>query len=190
MQSIAVFCGSNFGKLPVYEAIAKQVGEELAQKKIRLIYGGGDVGLMGVVASTTLKAGGEVLGVIPDFLINIEGRTAISEQIEVSTMHERKQIMAEKADGFLILPGGYGTMDEFFEILTWRQLKLHNKPIGLLNVGGYYDFLIAQFDKMIEEGFVHEEGRNLLVVGTSVQELLLQMEATMPPEQEEYLERG
>jgi len=177
MQSIAVFCGSKFGKKPAYEEIARTVGELLAERNLRLVYGGGDIGLMGVLANTVVQQGGEVLGVIPDFLMQVEGRNAVAEQIEVKTMHERKSIMAEESDGFLILPGGFGTMDEFFEILTWRQLQLHHKPIGILNMDGYYDHLIALFDHMMAEGFVRPVNRALVIVESSPEALLDAMQA-------------
>ncbi len=185
MQSVAVFCGSKFGKKPAYEKLARQLGELLAKKDLRLVYGGGDIGLMGVLASAVVQQDGEVLGVIPDFLMQVEGRNAVAEQIEVKTMHERKSIMAEESDGFLILPGGFGTMDEFFEILTWRQLQLHHKPIGILNFEGYYDHLIALFDHMATEGFLRPETRALPLVHTDPEALLDAMEATYSSDEEE-----
>jgi len=190
MQSIAVFCGSKFGEKPIFEKVARQLGQLLAEQGLRLVYGGGDVGLMGVVANAAVEHDGEVLGVIPDFLMQVEGRNAVAEQIEVKSMHERKAIMAEQSDGFMILPGGYGTMDEFFEILTWRQLQLHHKPIGILNVDGYYNHLIALFDKMMAEAFLSPTNRNLFIVESTPEALLKAMQAVHIGDDSEHLEKS
>lgn len=172
MKTIAVYCGSKKGNNPVYAAMAKEVGEAFVQRKLNLVYGGGDVGLMGIVAHTALTGGAHVTGVITEFLKAIEGHYELSESIVVETMHERKTIMAERSDAFLILPGGYGTMDEFMEIITWRQLGLHDKPIGILNTNGYYTHLFTQLDKMVEDGFLSERNRNLVFRADDVEVLL------------------
>lgn len=175
MQAIAVYCGSKMGNHPIYAEAAKQVGISLAKRSIDVVYGGGDVGLMGIVAKTALENGAHVIGVITDFLQAREGRYPLQESIVVETMHERKTIMAERADGFLILPGGFGTMDEFMEIITWRQLELHDKPIGVLNINGYYDHLIQQLDHMVEEGFLEQRHRDLVLVSNDLEILLKAM---------------
>ena len=158
MKSVAVFCGSSRGNKSIYKETAKRIGVFCAQKNIKVIYGAGNVGLMGEVADAALEAGGYVIGVIPEFLKKWEVcHEGLNELYVTQTMHERKQIMAEKSDGFLIIPGGFGTLDEFFEILTWKQLRLHKKPIGVLNVNGYYDFLKKHIDKMVKDGFLKKE---------------------------------
>ncbi|MEO0581672.1 MAG: TIGR00730 family Rossman fold protein [Bacteroidota bacterium] len=178
MQSLCVFCGSRKGVLPQYEAVAYALGIYLAENNIRLIYGAGNIGLMGVVAEAALSKGGEVVGVIPNFLMDREvGHKGLSQLILTETMHERKQIMAEMSDGFLTLPGGFGTMDELCEILTWRQLGLHDRPIGLLNMEGYFDALITLFNQMVIRGFVGADNRHLLFESTELFPLLDQMHA-------------
>ncbi|MEZ4961363.1 MAG: TIGR00730 family Rossman fold protein [Saprospiraceae bacterium] len=179
MKSICVFCGSNVGTQPTYAEIAWLTGNTLAQKGIRLVYGAGNIGLMGVMADAALEAGGQVLGVIPDFLKAKEVcHTGLTELIVTKTMHQRKQVMEENSDGFIILPGGFGTLDEFFEILTWRQLKLHNKPIGLLNVEGYYSHLIAHIENMRKEGFVRGTNLSLVTISDSLEDLLEKLQTT------------
>ncbi len=172
MQTIAVYCGSKKGRNPIYAAMAKEVGETFVQRGLNLVYGGGDVGLMGIVAKTALTGGAHVTGVITEFLKAREGHYDLSESIVVDTMHERKTIMADRADGFLILPGGYGTMDEFMEIITWRQLGLHDKPIAVLNTNGYYTHLAQQLDYMVEEGFLFKKHRKLAKFSDDLNELL------------------
>ena len=176
MKSICVFCGSSKGYSAIYEKSAKQLGTTLAKKNRRLVYGAGNVGLMGVIADAALAAGGEVLGVIPQFLKEWEVcHTGLTELVVTKTMHERKWIMEERSDGVIVLPGGFGTLDEFFEILTWKQLRLHNKPIGLLNVNGYYDPLLAHVEMMAKEGFLKESNFFLFCVSDDVEELLGKM---------------
>jgi uncharacterized protein (TIGR00730 family) len=176
MQSICVFCGSNVGVHPTYAEIAWLVGNTFAERGIRLVYGAGNVGLMGIMADAALEGGGQVLGVIPDFLKAKEVcHTGLTELVVTQTMHQRKQIMEENADGFIVLPGGFGTLDEFFEILTWRQLHLHNKPIGLLNVEGYYDHLLAHIKTMWKEGYLRETNLDLVTVANNLEELLEKM---------------
>lgn len=190
MKSICVFCGSHAGRLPAYTKAAEELGELLAARQIRLIYGGGNVGLMGVVARATLNAGGAVTGVIPHFLMRkeIEG-LEVSELITVGSMHERKQRMADLSQGFIAMPGGMGTMDELCEILTWAQLGLHNHPIGLLNPEGYFDRLIAFFDHMEQEKFLSQANRTLLMAESDPQALLQKMETWVAPPAHRWLDR-
>ena len=176
MKSISVFCGSSKGFDSVHSDIARLLGVILAKRNIRLVYGAGNIGLMGVIADAVLENGGQVLGVIPGFLKEKEVcHTSLTELIVTDTMHKRKEIMAENSDGFIILPGGYGTLDEFFEILTWRQLRLHNKPIGLLNVNGFYDHLLAHVRKMWKEGFLKDSNLALVTVSDNLNDLLEKM---------------
>ncbi|KQS32825.1 TIGR00730 family Rossman fold protein [Dyadobacter sp. Leaf189] len=177
MQSIVVYCGSNPGKKPVYAENAYELGHELAKRNIKLIYGGGNMGLMGRVADGAMDHGGFVTGIIPNFLSKLENaHKTLSELHFVDTMHERKAKMVSLSDGVIAMPGGYGTFDELFEILTWAQLRIFHGPIGLLNVNGYYDLLLLQLDKMVEEGFLHPQNQQLLVVANNSAELLEKME--------------
>jgi uncharacterized protein (TIGR00730 family) len=172
MKSLAVFCGASKGVNPVYAEVAVKLGKYLAENNIRLIYGGGNIGLMGVIADTVLQYGGNVTGVIPNFLMEKEvGHTGLTELILVNTMHQRKQIMCDLSEAFITIPGGFGSMDELFEILTWKQLNLHNKPIGVLNVNGYYDNLIALIDNMNREQFVPDKTKALLITANSIEDL-------------------
>jgi uncharacterized protein (TIGR00730 family) len=176
LKSIAVFCGSSAGFDPTHAELANDVGQTLAQKGILTVYGAGNVGLMGVLADAALKAGGKVLGVIPDFLKKQEVcHTGLTELIVTQTMHERKLIMAERSDGFIILPGGFSTLDEFFEILTWRQLRLHNKPIGILDSGGFYQHLLAHVEQMWKQGFLRDTNLSLFATANTLPELLEKM---------------
>lgn len=181
LNSLAVFCGSSSGHDAVYIETAAVVGQMLAARNIELIYGAGNVGLMGVLADAALAGGGRVHGVIPEFLKDYEVcHDELTRLTVTQTMHERKQIMADAANGFLVLPGGFGTLDEFFEILTWRQLHLHDCPIGILNVNGYFDPLLTMIQQMVERGFVRPENLDLFVVDTSVDALLDQLAAYEP----------
>ncbi len=176
MKSICVFCGSSKGFSPKYEQAARQLGLTFAQNNIQLVYGAGNVGLMGVIADAVLGEGGKVVGVIPKFLKDWEVcHTGLTELIVTQTMHERKWILEERSEGVIVLPGGYGTLDEFFEILTWKQLRLHNKPIGILNVDGYYDPLLEHVKKMAKEGFLQESNMLLFRVSNNIEELLEKM---------------
>lgn len=169
------------GQNPIYEATARQLGTTLAQRGIQLIYGGGNVGLMSVLADATLAAGGMVTGIIPDFLQKYEGgRADLTELIEVEGMGERKKIMAKRSDAILTLPGGYGTLDELFEMLTLVQLSKAKHPIGILNVNGFYSPLLAQMELMHQEGFLSTESRNLLLTSDDINDLLLQIEGKLP----------
>ena len=183
MRSVCVFCGSSPGTRPAYHRAAQQVGERLAGRGIRIVYGGGRVGLMGAIADAALQAGGEVIGVIPEALLRKElGHPGLSHLHVVDSMHERKALMAELADAFIALPGGYGTLEEFCEVLTWAQLGIHQKPCGLLDVGGFYQPLVALFDHAVAEGFVHPDHRALVLCEQDVDRLLAAMEQYTPPE--------
>lgn len=165
MQSICVFCGSSSGKKSIYKESAVELGQLMAQKNYELIYGGGSIGLMGIIADTIMNHQGTVTGVIPQFLYDLEvGHDGVSNLIIVDSMHERKQRMAELADAFVAMPGGIGTLEELFEIFTWSQLKLVNRPVFLLNVNGYFDGLIQFLDSMVKEGFFKQHTRNTLIV--------------------------
>ena len=173
MKSICVFCGSSLGARPVYQQAATALGQTLVRRDLRLIYGGGNVGLMGVVADAVLAAGGAAIGVLPKFLAAKEVAHAGLTQLHlVDSMHDRKALMAELADGFIALPGGFGTLEEFCEILTWAQLGLHTKPQGLLNVAGYYDSLLHLFDQAVAEKFLRPDLRNLVIEANDADVLL------------------
>lgn len=172
MKSLCVFCGSKKGHDPCFEESARQVGQSLARRGVRLVYGAGKIGLMGTLADACLEAGGSVVGVIPDFLREEEVcHTGLTQLIVTTTMHQRKEIMAARSDAFLILPGGFGTLDEFFEILTWRQLGLHDKPIGILDVEGYYEHLLQHMAYIERKGF-YRNRRPLYVVSKDIETLL------------------
>ncbi|SEI85817.1 hypothetical protein SAMN05216327_104253 [Dyadobacter sp. SG02] len=178
MQSIVVYCGSNPGKKALYAEAAYELGVALAKQNIKLIYGGGNMGLMGRVADGAIDNAGFVTGIIPNFLAKLEvAHKTLSELHFVETMHERKAKMVSMSDGVIALPGGYGTFDELFEILTWAQLRIFHGPVGLLNVNGFYDLLLLQLDKMVEEGFLRADNRSLLVVAGDPATLLEKMEA-------------
>ena len=173
MTNICVFCASSLGNHPIYKETAHQLGKVFAEKNIRLIYGGGNVGLMGVIADSVLENGGEVYGVIPDFLDKKEvAHKNLTKLFIVGSMHERKTKMFEFSDAIIALPGGFGTLEELTEVLTWAQLNLHNKPIAVLNVNGYYNHLIALFDHMVSEGLLKEENRRKVLISESVSGLL------------------
>jgi uncharacterized protein (TIGR00730 family) len=165
MKRLAVYCGSSFGASEAYKEGAIQLGKELAVRDITMIYGGSSIGLMGAVADTVLTEGGQVIGVIPKMLEEREiSHRGLTELHTVETMHERKAKMMDLADGFIILPGGTGTLEEFFEVFTWGQIGLHQKPCGLLNIGHYYDPLIRLFDHMIQQKFLQEKFRSMAIV--------------------------
>jgi uncharacterized protein (TIGR00730 family) len=182
MKRICVFCGSRPGVRPAYRAAAEAVGSLLAERGIELVYGGGNVGLMGIVADACLAAGGRVVGVIPRALLEWEvGHEGLTRLEVVDSMHTRKARMAELADGFMALPGGLGTFEELFEILTWAQLGFHSKPVGLLNVDAYYQPLVQMMERGVAEGFMKAENRGLLLVEDNAQALLRTMGAYHPP---------
>lgn len=177
MQALCVFCGSNTGRRPAYKEAARAVGELLARRAITLVYGGGKVGLMGVVADACLASGGQVIGVIPRLLQEKElAHKGLTRMHVVGTMHERKALMADLADAFLALPGGFGTWDEFCEVFTWSQLGIQSKACALLNVEGYYDALLALADRATEDGFLRAEHRELLLVDGNAERLLDRMQ--------------
>lgn len=182
MKTLAVFCGSSKGASNVYLEVMKKLGKELAKRNITLVYGGACVGIMGAVADSVLEAGGKVIGVMPSFLEKREiSHKNLTELIVVDSMHERKAKMAELADGFIALPGGPGTLEEFFEIFTWAQLGLHHKPCGLLNINHYYDPLVALFNHMSDEQFLHEKYRSMALVDVEPNGLLDQFNTYEPP---------
>ncbi|WP_071459577.1 LOG family protein [Bacillus massilinigeriensis] len=188
MKSLAIFCGSSNGASPKYIESARLLGKELAKRNITLVYGGASVGLMGSVADAVLDAGGKVIGVMPDFLDKREiSHQNLTELIIVQSMHERKAKMAEYADGFIVLPGGAGTMEEFFEIFTWAQLGLHKKPCGLLNINRYYDPLVALLNHMADEQFLQEKYRSMALVSEDPAGLLDLFAAYQPPEIKTYI---
>jgi uncharacterized protein (TIGR00730 family) len=183
MARICVFCGSTPGARPIYAEGARALGRALVDGGHTLVYGGGNVGLMGVVADAVLAAGGEVVGVIPHTLMTREiGHTGVTRLHVVDSMHERKALMADLSDAFVALPGGVGTFEELFEAITWTQLGLHRKPCGLLNVDGFYDGLLAFLDHAWAEGFIKPETRAIVAAGIDPAELLQRLLATpMPP---------
>lgn len=190
MNSICVFCGASPGKDPIYINTAREVGRTLAEKGLRLVYGGGSVGTMGAVADACLEAGGEVIGVITKMLESLEvGHTDLTTMHVVETMHERKATMAELADGFVSLPGGIGTMEELFEVFCWAQLEIHSKPCALLNVEGYYDKLYAFLQHMVDERFLLREHGEMLLLGDDIQQLLTRMRAFEPVQLEKWVDR-
>jgi uncharacterized protein (TIGR00730 family) len=177
MKSVCVFCGSNFNGDPRLSNAVEDLSAILVEKDITLVYGGGRVGVMGLIADKMLAKGGKVIGIIPEFLMNKEvGHHGLTELIITENMHQRKQKMADLSEGVITLPGGYGTMEEFFEVLTWLQLGLHHKPIGLLNVGGFYDFLLKQLDVMVDQKFLKPINRDLVLSDVEVTSLITKME--------------
>lgn len=181
MKSVCVFCGSSIGADDAYRDAAIELGTVLAERGLKLVYGGGKVGLMGVVADAALRAGGEVLGIIPESLMLKEvGHGSLTELVVTRTMHERKAAMADAADGFIALPGGFGTLDELCEILTWAQLGIHQKPIGLLDTSGFFGKLTAFFDFVSDQGFIHPEHRLLLLEDGTPALLIDRMSAWTP----------
>jgi len=190
MRRVCVYAGSNPGRDPAYAQAASALATLLAERGTGIVYGGGKVGLMGVLADAALAAGGEVIGVMPRALIDREiGHDGLSELRIVGSMHERKALMAEQADAFVALPGGAGTLEELIEVYTWSQLGLHRKPMGVLNVGGYYDALAAQLDHAVGEGFLHERHRAALHVASEPAELLERFAGWEPSPVGKWLER-
>ena len=190
MRSVCVFCGSKPGNDPAYAAGARRLGRTLAEEGITLVYGGGHVGLMGVVADTILDAGGKVTGVIPLALVEREiAHPGVTDLRVVGSMHERKALMSELSEGFIALPGGTGTLEEFFEVLTWAQLGEHEKPCGLLNLASYYDPLVALFDHMAAKGFLSEEHRATVLVETEPEPLLDAFAHYSPPKTVKWIDK-
>lgn len=183
MKKIAVFCGSSLGFDPIYKESAIELGNAFVKNDITMVYGGGKIGIMGVIAETILSQGGKVIGVIPKLLEKKEVvNREVTELIVTKKMSERKVIMSKLCDGYISLAGGFGTLDEMFEGLTMSQLQIEKKPNGILNTNGYFDHLLAQADRMIEEGFVRPSNKDLLIVSSSVDELLKKMNAYEAPQ--------
>ena len=177
MKSICVFCGANFNGDPVLKEAVELLAEVMVNRDIALVYGGGKVGVMGIIADAVLGRGGKVIGVIPQFLMDKEvGHPGITEIHVVENMHQRKQMMSDLCDGVIMLPGGFGTLEEFFEVLTWLQLGLHQHPIGVLNVNGFYDLLLKQMDVMVEQRFLKQANRQLVLTSADAVELVSLME--------------
>ncbi|GLU54786.1 LOG family protein [Dyadobacter frigoris] len=183
MKRITVFCGSSFGTDSIYKERATALGNALAKNEIELVYGGANVGLMGAVADGVLSEGGKVIGVLPHFLQSKEiAHTGLTELILVETMHERKTRMNDLCDGVIALPGGFGTLEEFFEMLTWAQLGLHKKPIAILNIDGFYDSLSVLIQVMTDKGFLKPVNQKMLLVSDNIEELLTRMSEYVAPE--------
>lgn len=191
MQRVCVFCGSSPGAKPVFAAAARALGERLVERNLGLVYGGGNVGLMGVLADTVLARGGEVIGVIPESLVAWEvAHRGLSDLRIVDSMHTRKALMADLAGGFIALPGGLGTLEELLEICTWAQLGLHQKPIGLLDVDGFFAPLFALLDRAVEERFLRPQHRSMIAVETDAAALLDSMLTQPPrPKPDKWLDR-
>ncbi|MFD2872251.1 TIGR00730 family Rossman fold protein [Mucilaginibacter ximonensis] len=177
MKSICVFCGANYNGNSVLKEAVELLAEVMVNKNITLVYGGGKVGVMGLIADAVLSRGGKAVGVIPGFLMDKEvGHTGLTEMHIVETMHQRKQMMNDLSDGIIMLPGGFGTLEEFFEVLTWLQLGLHQHPVGVLNVDGFYDNLLKQMDVMVEQRFLKPVNRQLVITSGDAIELVELME--------------
>ena len=188
MKRVTVFCGSSSGTEEIYKQKATLLGQTLAKRKIDLVYGGAKVGLMGAVANGVLNEGGKVIGVLPNFLKSKEIiHEHLTELIIVDNMHERKAKMNELCDGVIALPGGFGTLEEFFEMLTWAQLGLHKKPIAILNISGFYDSLNALIQTMVDKGFLKEVNQQMILTGENIDELLDKMENYVAPKVEKWI---
>jgi uncharacterized protein (TIGR00730 family) len=191
VKRVCVFAGSSAGSRPEYRQAAAELGRVLTARRIGLVYGGARVGLMGILADAVLASGGDVTGVIPSALVAKEvAHDGLTDLRVVGSMHERKAIMADLADGFIALPGGWGTLEEFFEVLTWGQLGLHRKPCGLLNALGFFDGLLAFVGHSVREGFVRPEYRSLIAIADSPAALLDRLAATRPPVVEKWIDRA
>lgn len=190
-KSVVVFCASSPGFDPIWMQTAYGAGRSLAQQGITLVYGGGRVGLMGAVADGALSNNGTVIGVIPHFLNSKEiGHSGVTELIAVDNMHQRKMKMNDLSEAIIALPGGYGTLEELFEMVTWAQLGLHKKPVGLLNINGFYDHLIAFVNNMVEVGLLNKQNQEMLLVADNIEELLAKMNNYIPPEVPKWLNRN
>jgi len=191
MPRICVFCGSSFGSNPAYSRAAEHLGELFAARNIELVYGGAAVGLMGLLADAVLQGGGRVTGVIPQALVEKEiAHTGLTDLRVVSSMHERKAIMADLADAFIALPGGFGTLEEFCEVLTWSQLGLHRKNCGLLNLNGYYDGLLSLFDHAVAEGFLKAANRKLVQSDSDPDRLINAVLSAVPVVEAKWIGKG
>lgn len=190
LDALCLYCGSSPGANPAYQNAAHHFGETLARHKIKLVFGGGSVGLMGIAADACLAAGGEVIGIIPRLLMGKEvGHKGLTEMHVVANMHERKALMTDLSDGFIALPGGYGTLDELFEALTWLQLSYHRKPVGLLNVAGFFDKLIGFLDHARDERFLREMHRDSLNVDSDLDQLIEKLRTAETPDNAKWLDR-
>ena len=190
MKRICVYCGSSPGRLPQYLDAARELGLALVERDIGLVYGGASVGIMGEIADTVMSGGGDVVGVIPQALAEKEvSHPGLTELKLVDSMHERKSVMAEMADGFIALPGGLGTIEELFEVLTWSQLGFHQKPCGLLNIEGYYDHLLHFMEHAVEQQFVKQQHRDMLLASGNAQSLLEEMAVYTPPAIDKWIGR-
>ncbi len=188
-RRVCVFAGSNPGTASAYREAAEALGRAIAARGLDMVYGGARVGLMGIAADAVLAGGRDVIGVIPHALVERElAHTGLTDLRIVSSMHERKAMMASLSDGFVALPGGWGTLEEFFEILTWSQLRIHEKPCGLLNVNGYFDSLLTFIDHTIREGFVREAYRPMVIAAAAPEALLDQLDAYRPPVAQKWTE--
>jgi len=188
MKRICVFCGSSMGNAVIYRKAAAQLAKLFVKEDIGMVYGGANVGLMKILADTLLEAGKEVIGIMPTALINNEvAHSGLEQFIEVETMSERKNKMAELSDAFIALPGGFGTLDELSEVLTYNQLRICDKPLGFLNIAGYYDKFLAFVDHAVEEGFVREEHRKNMIVSENAEELLKMLKAYQPLDTEKWI---
>lgn len=191
MNKVAVYCGSSAGPNELYRTQAAQLGEYLARNQIHVIFGGGKVGMMGILANAALEAGGEVTGVIPAFLhVKEVAHDGLTELITVDSMHQRKALIEKMCDGAIALPGGYGTLDELFEMLTWGQLGLHDKAVGILNTNGYFDPVLLAIDRMVEEGFLKDLNRDMLLVSDKIEKLITLMRNYQPPEIRKWILNG
>lgn len=190
MNRITVFCGSSLGTEKLFEVKAKRLGEKLAKENIELVYGGANVGLMGAVADGALMKKGIVIGVLPNFLKSKEiAHEGLTELILVDSMHERKTKMNDLCDGVIALPGGFGTLEELFEMLTWSQLGLHKKPIGILNINGFYDELISLLDTMVDKGFLKEVNKQMVLVSDNIDDLLNKMKNYEAPTVKKWINK-
>lgn len=188
LENICVFCGSSTGNDDRYQIQSRALGEAMVRASMNLVYGGGNIGLMGVIANTVLNSGGLVTGVLPHFLNRKEvGHVALSKLILVDSMHARKQKMSELSDAFIAMPGGFGTLEEIAEMLTWSQLGLSKKPLAFYNINGFYDPLIQQFDKMVEEGFLKPQNRRIAIVEEDPETLLQKLTAYEPKDVPKWL---
>ena len=191
LRRVCVFCGSNSGVRPEYAAAARELATVLAERRIGVVYGGGSVGLMGVLADRVLEVGGHIIGVIPQALMDLDvGHRGLPDLRIVSSMHERKALMVDLADAFIALPGGLGTLDESFEVLTWAQLGLHTKPFGHLNVARYFDGLLAFLDHAVGERFLRPQHRTLLQVEANAAALLQRLMTSAPPGLDKWIDRS
>ncbi len=189
IKSLSVFCGSSYGNDEAYTNVGYQLGQYLAKNHITLVYGGSRVGIMGAVADGAIEANGTIIGIIPGFIKNKEiAHEGVTELIEVESMHDRKMTMHQKSDGALILPGGFGTLDKMFELLTWGQLGLHQKPIGILNINGYFDYLINFMDNMVNKNMLRVSNRDMVIVDSEIEGLIRKMREYEAPVKPKWME--